>query len=272
MDPPIQIHRYNENSFIIRQNKCVDPQTSYEAPFMYLLFGDNRVMLLDTGATRSPKLFPIGATVHDIIFNWREEHSLQSLPLLICHSHAHDDHAAGDNQFLHQDDVTIVPPNLSNMKQFFGFEHWPEQFSTLELGNRTLDVIPIPGHDDAHIAFYDRLTKLLFTGDTLYPGLLVVRDWQVYRKSIARLKDFADNNEISFILGGHIEMKSTPCNWFGYPQLYQPSEHILQLETQHLLELHDALVNLPNPRIDRHIDFIIHPANLPYPPPDDVCT
>jgi hydroxyacylglutathione hydrolase len=235
---------------------------------MYLLFGEDRVMLLDTGATDDPLKFPIGDTVRGIISHWLAEHNSQhSIPLLICHSHAHDDHAAGDNQFTGQDNVTIIPPNLSAIKQFFGFEHWPEQLSTLELGNRTLDVIPIPGHEGADIAFYDRITKLLLTGDTFYPGLLVVRNWEDYKKSIERLKHFADDHEITFILGGHIEMKNTPCNWFGYGPTYQPGEHILQLETKHLLELHDALVNLVNPRIDRHKDFIIYPANLNLPPP-----
>lgn len=267
-DPPIQVHRYDENSFIMRQNKCVDSEDAYEAPFMYLLFGEDRAMLLDTGATSSSQLFPIGSTVRDIISNWLAKNGLQSIPLLVCHSHAHIDHALGDNQFLNQNDVTIVPPTLSGMQQFFNFTLWPEELSTLDLGNRTLDVIPIPGHDDAHIAFYDRVTKLLFTGDTLYPGLLVVYDWDAYRESIVRLKHFADEHEISFILGGHIEMKRTPFKWFGYPQLFQPDEHVLQLETKHLLELHDAIVDMPIPKVDLHADFIIRPIGLPSPPPD----
>jgi hypothetical protein len=52
--PPIQVYRYDENSFILRQSKCVDSEDSFEAPFMYLLFGDDRVMLLDTGGSEFP--------------------------------------------------------------------------------------------------------------------------------------------------------------------------------------------------------------------------
>jgi len=69
-DPPIQVYQYDEYTFIIRQNKCIDPQNSFEAPFMYLLFGDSRVMLLDTGASNSPAIFPIGSTVTNIISSW----------------------------------------------------------------------------------------------------------------------------------------------------------------------------------------------------------
>jgi hypothetical protein len=40
------------------------------------------------------------------------------------------------------------------------------------------------------------------------------------------------------------------------------------LETKHLLELHDTIVDMPIPKVDRHADFIIRPIDLPPPPPD----
>jgi hypothetical protein len=49
-DPPIQVHRYDPHTVILRQSKSV----SYEAPFLYLLFGNDRALLLDTGATGDP--------------------------------------------------------------------------------------------------------------------------------------------------------------------------------------------------------------------------
>lgn len=267
-DPPIQVHRFDQDTFILRQNKCSEPLTSFEGPFMYLLFGDDRALLLDTGATPSAKLFPIGQTVHKIISQRASEQGRQRVPLVICHSHAHADHAHGDAQFTGAE-VRIVPPTFSGVKQFFGFSNWPEQQLELDLGNRTLEVIPVPGHEEAHIALYDRRAKLLLSGDTLYPGLLVIRDWVAYRHSVARLKRFADNNEIRFILGAHIEMRSAPGKWFGYPTTFQPGEHVLQLEVRHLLELNDALSKMPRPQIDRHNDFIVQPANMPFPTPDD---
>ena len=264
-DPPIQIYQYDGNTFFMRQNKCVD----FEAPFMYLLFGDRRVLLLDTGASRSPTVFPIGSTVAKIISNWLAEHHRDSIPLLVCHSHSHGDHAQGDDQFISFNDVTIVPPLFLEVKKFFKFENWPEQIVSIDLGNRNVDVIPIPGHEESHISFYDQETKILFTGDTLYPGLLVIRDWNAYQNSISRLKRFTDDHQVSFILGCHIEMKSTPGKWFGYPCYYQPNEHVLQMEMHHLSELHNAVVNLAIPKVDRHNDFIIQPINLDAPPPDN---
>lgn len=234
---------------------------------MYLLFGDDQALLLDTGATPSPERFPIGKTVRGIIQDWLKEHGRQSIPLLICHSHAHSDHAEGDAQFTGPS-VRIVPPTFSGVKQFFGFTNWPEQQSKVELGNRTVDVISTPGHEEAHLAFYDRRAKLLLSGDTLYPGLLVVRDWTAYKRSVARLKRFGDEMEIRFVLGAHIEMRSAPGKWFGLGQTFQPNEHVLQLEARHLVELNDALTKLPVPRVERHDDFIIQPVNMPFPPGD----
>ena len=43
-DPAIEVFRFDRTSYILRQNKCL----SYEAPFMYLLFGEDRTLLLDT--------------------------------------------------------------------------------------------------------------------------------------------------------------------------------------------------------------------------------
>src|ERR1041384_8307021 len=44
--PRLRVHAYNDDFFILRQPAC----TNYEKPFLYLVFGGERVLLLDTGA------------------------------------------------------------------------------------------------------------------------------------------------------------------------------------------------------------------------------
>ncbi len=273
VDPPIQVHRFDDDTFILRQSKCSEPGTpanpgsSFEAPFMYLLVGSARALLLDSGASQSPVLFPIANTVGNLLSEHAAALGKPPVPQLIAHSHSHGDHIAGDIQFHGKTNTTIVPPGLPNVKAFFSFPHWPDGAATIELGNRTLDVIPIPGHESSHLAVYDRTTQLLLTGDTLYPGLLVVEDWLDYARSIARLKSFADLHPISFILGAHVEMKNQPKQWFGLGTLFQPNEHVLQLDKSHLVELHNALTTLGiHGRTERHADFIIYPADQPLPP------
>ena len=52
-DVRVQVHRYNEHTYILRQN----PAVHWEAPFMYLLIGNKRAVLLDAGATEGPRRF-----------------------------------------------------------------------------------------------------------------------------------------------------------------------------------------------------------------------
>ena len=52
--PPIQVHAYDEHTIILRQSKT----TNYEAPFLYLLIGNDRAVLFDTGAHGRPGHVP----------------------------------------------------------------------------------------------------------------------------------------------------------------------------------------------------------------------
>jgi len=90
-DQPIQVHAYDEHTFVLRQNMAVH----YEAPFLYLLFGNKRALLLDTGATADSGLFPLRGTVDALVAKWLAEHPRTGYELIVVHSHAHSDHVAG---------------------------------------------------------------------------------------------------------------------------------------------------------------------------------
>jgi glyoxylase-like metal-dependent hydrolase (beta-lactamase superfamily II) len=230
---------------------------------MYLLLGDSKALLLDTGVTSSPALFPLAKTVGEILRDRANVQGVPMLPLRIVHSHSHLDHIAGDSQF---SNAEIAPHKLADIKTHFGLPHWPDGTATIDLGGRVIDVIPIPGHDETHIALYDRNSQILLTGDTVYPGLLVVEQWGDYTRSIARLNSFIAAHPVSFVLGAHIEMTNQPGRWFGLRTLNQPGEHVLQLTAAHVTELHNALVALgANHRTKRRKDFIIYPLGDPMP-------
>src|SRR5215469_13188010 len=65
-DPDIQIHRYDEHTVILRQNKAIN----YEAPFLYLLFGEEKALLIDTGATAEAEFFPLRGTIDGLLEEW----------------------------------------------------------------------------------------------------------------------------------------------------------------------------------------------------------
>src|ERR1700729_437220 len=57
--PPLQVHPYNARIFIFRENLC----TTFEAPFMYLLIGSTKALLIDTGDIEDSKVVPLAETV-----------------------------------------------------------------------------------------------------------------------------------------------------------------------------------------------------------------
>ena len=250
-DPAVQVFRYDDRTWILRQNKCLN----FEAPFIYLLLGDERAFMQDTGAV--PDSDGVRVAVDRIL----AEHGA-GLELLVTHSHGHRDHVAGDPQFEGRPNTTIAAGDVAGVREMFGITDWPNQAVELDLGGRILDVIPIPGHQDSHVAVYDRRTAILLTGDTLYPGRLYVRDWAAYRTSISRLVAFTRTRRISWVLGTHVEMSTEPGIDYPVRTTYQPSERPLQLRLAHLIELGQALDAIGDePQRDVHDAFIIFPLD-----------
>jgi len=231
--PAFRTHAYNDDFVILRQSGC----TNFEKPFLYLLFGARAALLVDTGAESAD----VAGAVRGAMTAWSARHTGRSLPLIVVHSHGHRDHTAGDAQFRDAPDTTLVAATPPALQQFFGLHQWPEAAAAYDLGDRVVDIIPIPGHQEASIAIYDRRTGILLTGDTLYPGRLYVRDAAAYARSIERLVGFTDGKVVTHVLGAHIENARTP--YVDYPEgtKYQPDEHALELGRAHLLELNDAL-------------------------------
>ncbi len=167
--PPIQVHRYNAQTFILRESLCA----TYEAPFIYLLIGKTKALLIDTGAVADAKTMPLAQTVISLLPNEGSR-----MPLMVVHTHGHLDHRSGDDQFRALPDVEVVPTDLESVKSRFGMADWPNSIGQIDLGDRVIDVIPTPGHYPSHVAYYDRQTGLFFSGDFLLPGRLSDRGHQ----------------------------------------------------------------------------------------------
>ena len=231
--PDWQVHEYNADFFILRQSGCVN----YEKPFLYLLFGKDRALLEDTGADPSDAARVAG----EVIAKWLKLNGRASIPLVVAHSHSHGDHVAGDPGFRGMANVTMVPLTVEGTSKFYGIEKWPEGIGQIDLGERVLDVIPIPGHDSVGVAFYDRRTGVLLTGDSLYPGRLYVRDFPAFVRSTQRMVEFTRGKIVAHVLGTHIEQMAVPYKDYPIGTKYQPEEHELALSRGSLLELDEAL-------------------------------
>ena len=196
--PPLQIHRYETQTIILRQNPCTD----FEAPLLYLLIGGKRALLIDSGAVEDAKAMPLA----DIVSSLLPTADGARLPLLVVHTHRHSDHRAGDAQLAALPATEVVPVDAAGMRAYYGFDRWPEGSARIDLGDRVVDVLPIPGHQAEHVLFHDSRTAIVFSGDFLLPGRLLVDDIDAYRASAQRAVDFLQDKPVTHVLGAHIEL------------------------------------------------------------------
>jgi len=257
-DPEIQIHPYDEHTFVLRQNMAVN----YEAPFMFLLFGNTRAVLIDTGATASAEFFPLRRVVDGLVDDWLAAHPREGYGLLVLHTHPHGDHIAGDAQFAGRPDTVVVDAGRRSAWEFFGFEDddgsggddgdgsggkddgdgdGAARLARVDLGGRVLQCWPSPGHHSAAVTFYDPSTGVLFTGDTVYPGRLYIRDWPAFVDTVDRLLAFCAAHPVSHVLGCHIEMSREPGVDYPIYTTYQPEEPPLEMTVEQLRELRRAI-------------------------------
>ncbi|MEZ5403213.1 MAG: MBL fold metallo-hydrolase [Bryobacteraceae bacterium] len=252
--PEWRVHEYNEDFYILRESGCVH----YEKPFLYLIFGNDTAMLMDTGAGATE----LASTVDGLVAKWLQRKKRSDIKLMVMHSHGHRDHIARDSQFRDRPGVEFISAEIPAVKKAFGIAQWPEQVGRIDLGRRVLDVIPIPGHHPVAVALYDRRTAILMTGDNVYPGRLYISDWRAFAASTRRLVDFAESRIVSHVLGCHIEQSRTPYLEFPIGSIFQPDEHVLELSKGHLLELDRALASTGGePKRVALRDMTLYPVN-----------
>jgi hydroxyacylglutathione hydrolase len=229
---PIQVHAYNKRTFILRENLCA----TFEAPFMYLLTGSTKALLIDTGDVADPNQMPLANTVMHLL----PGDDAAKLPLLVVHTHRHLDHRAGDEQFAHLPNAHVVGFDMDSVRRYYNFTDWPNGLAEINLGDRTIDVIPTPGHNETEVSFYDRNTGLFFSGDFLLPGRLLVDNTSGYLATAQRVVAFVKDRPISLVLGGHVELDADG-ETFSWESQYHPNEHVLEMKRDDLLALPAAI-------------------------------
>jgi hydroxyacylglutathione hydrolase len=232
--PPLEVRAFNPQTFIMREGLC----STFEAPFLYLLIGSKKALLIDTGDVADPKLMPLAQTVMNLL----PGDGPAKLPLLVVHTHRHLDHRAGDDQFAHLPNVQVVGFDLDSVRHYYNFTDWPNGVAQIDLGDRTVDVIPTPGHNPTHVSFYDRNTGLFFSGDFLMPARLLIDDTSADLASAQRVAAFVKEHPVSYFLGGHIEMDKSG-EVFPWESQYHPNEHALAMTRDDLLALPAAIAS-----------------------------
>ncbi|MEQ2191779.1 Metallo-beta-lactamase domain-containing protein 2 [Xenoophorus captivus] len=165
-------------------------------------------------------------------------------PLLAVATHAHFDHSGGLHQFqqvgVHSAEVDAlangdnfetvtwlsdreiaVAPSPGWRARHYKVKavqptHILQEGDVINLGDRQLTVLHMPGHSRGSICLHDRDNKLLFSGDAVYDGAMI--DWLPYSQvsdyisSCERLIGLVDSEQdTTTLLAQNASIGSRPC-------------------------------------------------------------
>jgi glyoxylase-like metal-dependent hydrolase (beta-lactamase superfamily II) len=81
----------------------------------------------------------------------------------------------------------------------------------VDLGDRSFEVLHVPGHTPGSIALWDPACGLLFTGDTAaLDDPLHAEDEDAFAASLTRLRGFRSSSSAPAIRGRSVETSSGP--------------------------------------------------------------
>lgn len=164
---PYEIAKINDNTWRIEDSMVR----------MFLLTGTEKALLIDTGMTR-----PDARTIAE---------SLTTLPLMLLNTHADPDHISGNRAF---PEAMMHPAEEQNYRMTGGTGPIvPVQAGdVIDLGDRPLEVIHMPGHTPGSIALLDKNARVLIAGDVIQDGRIFMfgpaRDLNAYIESMKALK------------------------------------------------------------------------------------
>jgi glyoxylase-like metal-dependent hydrolase (beta-lactamase superfamily II) len=209
--------------YLIRKNiYAIYEPNQFEEVISYLIVGQSAALLFDSG-------LGIGNIASAVKY-------LTKKPILVLNSHHHYDHIGGNYQFdsvialnhefskarskgLSNDRVGEFaseewihgsPPPLFDRATYsiqpYEFSRWVSEGQVLDLGGEVqLEVLRTPGHAPDSISLLDRKRRLLFVGDTFYPGPLYAQlaesDMDQYLDSFTKLAALA--GDVDFLLTAH---------------------------------------------------------------------
>jgi glyoxylase-like metal-dependent hydrolase (beta-lactamase superfamily II) len=194
----------------------------FEEAISYLVIAKDKAVVIDTGTG---------------IGNLKQVVSeLTRMPVSVVNTHGHWDHIGNNYQFKEIacfndayciDRLRTRVENSSLQSSITGDSIWkplPEGFDAasweippvepttllekgalIDLGDRTLEVIHTPGHSPGSICLLDKKNRILFTGDTFFPGPLYAYpddvDIEAYIASVEKMKSRLD--EYDYLCAGH---------------------------------------------------------------------
>ena len=145
----------------------------------YLFCGKDKAALIDTGMN-----YPDARSTAE---------KLTSLPLILINTHADPDHISGNGAF---DEFYMSPAEEDNYRAHGGKGSLipVKEGDVIELGDRALEIIDLPGHTPGSIAILDRKNRVLVSGDSVQDGNIFMfgerRNLPMFIESLGHLKKY----------------------------------------------------------------------------------
>ena len=163
---------------------------------MFVLEGEEKALLIDTGMN-TPDAADIAKTV-------------TSKPLELMNTHADRDHISGNGAFTQ---FYMSPSEEENYRKAGGTGNVipVREKDIIDLGNRPLEIIDIPGHTPGSIAILDIDKRVLIAGDSVQSGNIFMfgkyRDINAYIPSMKKLLTYQDRFDTVFPSHGEFPVK-----------------------------------------------------------------
>ncbi len=153
----------------------------------FLLAGTKKALLIDSGMATKNAL--------------EEARALTDLPVSLINTHADMDHVGSNEEF---QEFYMAPADADQYRK----EHPGHEFvllpaedgMTIDLGERTVEIISTPGHTPGSIAILDIKAKNIYTGDPIQKNGSIFmfgqgRSMEAYIESIQKIMNMADRFE-----------------------------------------------------------------------------
>ena len=164
-----EIIRINEDTWRIEDNGVR----------LFVLEGKEKALLIDSGM-RTPNAREIAE-------------GITKLPLELLNTHADPDHISGNGAF-HSFYMSPMEESLYRSHNGVGNIRPVKTGDIIDLGERTLEIIDIPGHTPGSIAILDNKYKVLIGGDSIQDGRIFMfgghRNMEKYIESLTGLSKY----------------------------------------------------------------------------------
>lgn len=192
-----------QNCEIIRIN---EDTWSIEDGFVrfFLLAGAEKALLIDSGVD----IENVEALARSIL---SEFSGTEALPLELLNTHGDGDHCFGNKEFewfyMHEADYPVYESHLGRKGKIVSVKDG----DVLDLGDRPLEIIHIPGHTFGSIAVLDRKHRALFAGDSVQNGEIFMfgghRNLDDYPASMLKLQEREDEFDVIYASHAQLELK-----------------------------------------------------------------